>query len=64
MTKLVASRKTVHHVSEPRREKTCLQGGFPTWSDTDRAIKPQKIARLEFSDIESSGIVLHRERGS
>ena len=33
---------------EPRHEKTCLLG-FPTRSDTNRAVQPQKIAmRLKF----------------
>ena len=29
---------------EPRREKTCLRG-FQTWSDTNQAAQPQKMAR-------------------
>ena len=33
--------------------------GFPTRSHTNRAVKPQKVAkRLEISDSESRGIVL------
>ena len=27
---------------EPRHEKTCLHAGFPTRSDTNRAVQPQK----------------------
>ena len=42
---------------EPLCEKAGLLG-FLTRSDTNRAVQPQKMARLELSDLGSRGIVL------
>ena len=38
-------------INEPRREQN-LSSGFPTRSDKNRTIQPQKMARLNIYDVE------------
>ena len=37
--------------SEPRHEKTCLQG-FPTRSDSNRPVQPQRLVRVLKSGLQ------------
>ena len=52
MSKCSAEPDVGSGLTEPRREKPCFRG-FPTRSDTDRAVQQQRLAqhRLEITDL-------------
>ena len=49
------------HMHESRHHKMCLWE-FPTRPDTNRPAQPQKLESLEISTIESTDIILSKQR--